>query len=138
MYGLTQRLVTRSVPYVVSRGAAATVLVLDRDPVTLDLLRRATADHYRIIIAANGDEALAMIAEERPDVVMLDSSLDSGEIALVTISVAACDELDAMPVVLIDPEQLTDVASLRRCIDEAIRVARRVYMGGGLLHRVAA
>jgi len=28
--------------------------------------------------------------------------------------------------------------SLRRRIDEAVRVTRRVYMGGGLLHRVAA
>jgi hypothetical protein len=28
--------------------------------------------------------------------------------------------------------------SLRRRIDEAIRVTRRVYLGGGLRHRVAA
>jgi CheY-like chemotaxis protein len=138
MYGLTQRLVTRSIPYITSPGAAATVLVLDRDPITLDLVRRATADHYRIVVAADGDECLAMIDEIRPDVVLLDMSLDSAEIALVTITVAACDELDAMPVVMIDPAHLTDVTSLRQRIDEAIRVARRVYMGGGLLNRVAA
>jgi PleD family two-component response regulator len=138
MYGLTQRLVTRKIPYIASRGAAATVLVVEGDPIALDMVRRATADHYRIIVAPNADKALVMITEERPDVVMLDSSLDSSDIALVTISVAACDDLDSMPVVMIDPEQLTDVVSLRRCIDEAIRVARRVYMGGGLLHRVAA
>ena len=38
---------------------------------------------------------------------------------------------------MVDPEQPTNTMTLRRRIDDAIRVSRRVYLGGGLLHRVA-
>ena len=57
---------------------------------------------------------------------------------MVTVTLAACDELDSTPVIMVDPEQPTNALSLRRRIDEAIRVTRRVYLGGGLRHRVAA
>ena len=121
-----------------SIGASATVLVIDRDPLTLDLARRAIADHYRIIVAENGTDALAMIDEHHPDIVMIDMTFANAEIAMVTVALAACDELDSTPVIMVDPEQPTNAMSLRRRIDEAIRVTRRIYMGGGLLHRVAA
>jgi DNA-binding response OmpR family regulator len=114
------------------------VLVIDRDPLTLDLARRAIADHYRIIVAENGTDALGMIDEHHPDIVMIDMTLENAEIAMVTVALAACDELDSTPVIMVDPEQPTNAVSLRRRIDEAIRVTRRVYLGGGLRHRVAA
>ena len=138
MYGLTHRFATDSLADVTSIGASATVLVIDRDPLTLDLARRAIADHYRIIVAENGTDALAMIDEHHPDIVMIDMTFANAEIAMVTVALAACDELDSTPVIMVDPEQPTNAMSLRRRIDEAIRVTRRVYMGGGLLHRVAA
>ncbi len=138
MYGLTHRFASDSLADVTPIGASATVLVIDRDPLTLDLARRAIADHYRIIVAENGTDALAMIDEHRPDIVMIDMTLENAEIAMVTVALAACDELDSTPVIMVDPEQPTNAVSLRRRIDEAIRVTRRVYMGGGLLHRVAA
>ena len=138
MYGLTHRFATDSLADVTPIGASATVLVIDRDPLTLDLARRAIADHYRIIVAENGTDALAMIDEHHPDIVMIDMTLENAEIAMVTVALAACDELDSTPVIMVDPEQPTNAVSLRRRIDEAIRVTRRVYMGGGLLHRVAA
>ena len=138
MYGLTHRFATDSLADVTPIGASATVLVIDRDPLTLDLARRAIADHYRIIVAENGTDALGMIDEHHPDIVMIDMTLENAEIAMVTVALAACDELDSTPVIMVDPEQPTNAVSLRRRIDEAIRVTRRVYMGGGLLHRVAA
>jgi response regulator RpfG family c-di-GMP phosphodiesterase len=138
MYGLTHRFATDSLADVTSIGASATVLVIDRDPLTLDLARRAIADLYRIIVAENGTDALAMIDEHHPDIVMIDMTFANAEIAMVTVALAACDELDSTPVIMVDPEQPTNTMSLRRRIDEAIRVTRRVYMGGGLLHRVAA
>ena len=138
MYGLTHRFATDSLADVTPIGASATVLVIDRDPLTLDLVRRAIADHYRIIVAENGTDALAMIDEHHPDIVMIDMTFANAEIAMVTVALAACDELDLTPVIMVDPEQPTNAMSLRRRIDEAIRVTRRVYMGGGLLHRVAA
>jgi CheY-like chemotaxis protein len=138
MYGLSHRFASDSLADVTPIGASATVLVIDRDPLTLDLARRAIADHYRIIVATDGNEALALIDEHRPDIVMIDMTLSGAEIAMVTVSLAACDELDSTPVIMVDPEQPTNAVSLRRRIDEAIRVTRRVYLGGGLRHRVAA
>jgi CheY-like chemotaxis protein len=138
MYGLSHRFATDSLANVTPIGASATVLVIDRDPLTLDLARRAISGHYRIVEATGGNEALALIDEHRPDVVMIDMTLDNAEIAMVTVSLAACDELGSTPVIMVDPEQPTNVVGLRRRIDEAIRVTRRVYLGGGLRHRVAA
>ena len=138
MYGLTHRFATASFADVTAIGASATVLVIDRDPLTLDLARRAIADHYRIIVAENGTDALAMIDEHHPDIVMIDMTLDNAEIAMVTVTLAACDELDSTPVIMVDPEQPTNAVSLRRRIDEAVRVTRRVYLGGGLRNRLAA
>jgi chemotaxis response regulator CheB len=138
MYGLTHRFATDSFADVTPIGASATVLVIDRDPLTLDLARRAIADHSRIIVAENGTDALGMIDDHHPDIVMIDMTLENAEIAMVTVALAACDELDSTPVIMVDPEQPTNAVSLRRRIDEAIRVTRRVYLGGGLRHRVAA
>ena len=108
MYGLSHRFANESLANVTPIGASATVLVIDRDPLTLDLARRAIADHYRIIVATNGTEALAMIDDHRPDVVMVDMTLDKAEIAMVTVALAACDELDSTPVIMVDPEQPTN------------------------------
>src|SRR4029077_3592220 len=72
MYGLTHRFATDSLADVTSIGASATVLVLDPVPLTLELARRSIADHSRFIVAENGTEALAMIDEHHPDIVMID------------------------------------------------------------------
>jgi hypothetical protein len=59
-------------------------------------------------------------------------------VAIVTVALAACDILDATPAVMVDPNEPMNTVTLRRRIDDAIRVSRRVYLGGGLRHRVAA
>jgi CheY-like chemotaxis protein len=133
MYGLTHRFAD-----VTPIGARATVMVIDRDPLTLTLVREAIGDHYHLVVASDSDEAMALIDAHRPDVVMVDMSLEKAEIAIVTVALAACDELDSTPLVMIEPEQPTNAVTLRRRIDDAVRVARRVYLGGGLRHRLAA
>ena len=138
MYGLAHRFANDALANVTAIGASATVLVIDRDPATLALAQLAIADHYGIIVAADAQEALALIDERRPDVVMLDMTLSSSEVAMVTVALAACDELDATPVIMIDPELPMNAITLRKRIDEAVRVTRRVYLGGGLRNRLAA
>ncbi len=138
MYGLSHRFANDSLANVTPIGSSASVLVIDRDPATLSLAESAIAGHYRIIVATDGQEALELINARRPDVVMLDMTLSSGEIAMVTVALAACDELDSTPVIMIDPEQPANAISLRKRIDEAVRVTRRVYLGGGLRNRLAA
>jgi DNA-binding response OmpR family regulator len=137
MHGLTHRYANRQPTDAVPTGAAATVLVIDCDPLTLPQVRQATDDHFRIITAADGVQALAMIDEHHPDIVMIDMTLPSDEIATVTMGVVARNEFDAMPVIMMDPEQLQNSVSVRGRIDEALDVIQRVYMGGGLRNRTA-
>jgi CheY-like chemotaxis protein len=138
MYGLTHRFSADPLANVTPMGACATVLVIDRDPAMLTLVREAIADHHRIVVAADSGEALGLIDAHRPAVIMVDMSMAKAEIATVTVALAACDELDSTPVLMLDPEQPTNAIGLRKRIDEAIRVSRRVYLGGGLRHRMAA
>jgi CheY-like chemotaxis protein len=138
MYGLTHRFAATTIADVDPIGAAVTVMVIDRDRLTLALAREAIAGSFQIVSASDSDEALALIATHRPDVVLIDMSLDKAEIAMVTVVLAACDELDSTPVIMIDPEQATNAIRLRGRIEEALRVTRRVYLGGGLRHRMAA
>ncbi len=54
---------------------ARTILVVDDDPETLEMHTRIVQSHdasYRVVKARNGREALAILAEERVDLVMLD------------------------------------------------------------------
>jgi PleD family two-component response regulator len=139
MYGLTHRFATTTtLADVTPIGAAVTVMVIDRDRLTLTLVREAIAGHYQVVPASDSSEALALINSHRPDVVLLDMSLENTEVAMVTVALAACDELDSTPVIMVDPEQPMNALGLRQRIDEAIRVTRRVYLGGGLRYRMAA
>jgi len=138
MYGLTHRFDTDQIADITPIGASATVLLIDRDRLTVPLVRQAIGDHYHLVVASDSTEAMALINAHRPDVVMVDMSLDRAEIAVVTVALAACDELDSTPMVMIEPDQPTNAVGMRRRIDEAVRVARRVYLGGGLRNRVAA
>ena len=137
MYGLNHRFAT-DLANVTPIGARATVLVIDRDALALALVEQAVAGQHEIVVAIDASEALSLVADHRPDVVLVDQTLGSAEIAMVTVTLAACDELDSTPVIMIDPEQPMNAMGLRKRIDDAIRVARRVYLGGGLRNRLAA
>lgn len=51
----------------------ATVLIVDDDLRLVEMLRRTLAyEGYRVITASDGQEALARVQEQRPDVVVLD------------------------------------------------------------------
>ncbi len=57
----------------VEPGVAPSVLVVDDDPDFVRITRRIlTTEGYRVRSAANGEEALQSIDEERPDLVLLD------------------------------------------------------------------
>ncbi|MFQ5857746.1 MAG: response regulator transcription factor [Anaerolineae bacterium] len=63
----------------------ATVLVVDDDRRLLDMLRRTLAyEGYHVVTAAEGQEALAKVQSQRPDIVVLDwlmPGLDGLEVA---------------------------------------------------------
>ena len=52
---------------------AATVLVIDDDPSTRDVISRTLSkDGYRVVVASGGEEGLRLAREERPDAITLD------------------------------------------------------------------
>lgn len=52
------------------------ILVVDDEPPIRKLLRVGlTAEGYAMVEAANGEEAVALIAEEKPDLILLDLGL---------------------------------------------------------------
>jgi DNA-binding response OmpR family regulator len=101
------------------------------------MVRRAVAD-YHVAVARDVEEALGLVSDMKPDVLVFDVGLDDADVAMVTVALAACDVLDAIPAVMVDPDEPMNTITLRRRIDDAIRVRRRVYLGGGLRHRFAA
>ena len=149
MYGLTHRIESDAAPNgdvvepsplarISSLGAPATVMVIDRDPLTLAMVRRAVSNHYHVVVARDAEEALGLVKDMKPDVLVFDVGLDEAEVAILTVALAACDVLDATPAVMVDPDEPMNTVTLRRRIDDAIRVSRRVYLGGGLRQRLAA
>ena len=92
------------IPVVASegKGAAGTVLVIDDDPATRDLLGRMLArDGYRVLQAANGAAGLALARTHRPDVITLDvvmPGLDGWE---VLSALKEDPEVAAIPVVML-------------------------------------
>ena len=76
MYGLTHRIANDTLPQgdvvepsllarITPLGARATVLVIDRDPLTLAMVRRAVADHYHVVVARDADTLRAVVEHER-------------------------------------------------------------------------
>ncbi len=53
-----------------------TILLVDDDEVFVEAVRAVLETRYRVRTASNGTEALAMVAEERPDLVILDVMMD--------------------------------------------------------------
>jgi len=49
-----------------------TILVVDDHPDVVRLVRAALGKRYEVIGAANGEEALAMVADSRPSLILLD------------------------------------------------------------------
>ncbi len=49
-----------------------TVLVVDDTPENIDVLRGILSDHYRVKVAINGEVALRIIAQDEPDLILLD------------------------------------------------------------------
>jgi two-component system chemotaxis response regulator CheY len=90
-----------------------TVLVVEASATVREALIRQLGDRgYRVVAAADGDEALALVAAERPDAILLDHELPGLSGAEVLDRLRADDELAAVPVIMLthsaDREALLD------------------------------
>ncbi len=90
-----------------------TVLVVEASATVREALIRQLGDRgYRVVAAADGDEALALVAAERPDAILLDHELPGLSGAEVLDRLRADDELATVPVIMLthsaDREVLLD------------------------------
>ena len=78
---------------------AKKVLVVDDNPVSRELIREVLEDSDRKVLEAeNGEEALKKIAEEKPDIVLLDIQLPVYDGYEVLHQVRKHLKLDTLPV----------------------------------------
>jgi signal transduction histidine kinase/DNA-binding response OmpR family regulator len=93
---------TREVTAVAPAVGGASVLVIDDDPVSQDLLRTMlTKEGYRVTIAAGGEEGLRLARERKPDVITLDISMPQMDGWSVLTLLKADPELHDIPVVML-------------------------------------
>lgn len=79
-----------------------TILVADDDPLILRMISAALEhQHYRVVRATTGEEALALIRAERPDLVLLDILMPRLDGTTVCRAMRADAELCELPVILV-------------------------------------
>jgi diguanylate cyclase (GGDEF)-like protein len=95
---------------------SATVLVADDDPFNLRLLQElCEAAGYRVLTAEDGNTVLAVVARERPDLVLLDLHMPDRDGFEVLETLKGDQELGAIPVVIVTA--LGDAESRARGIE---------------------
>jgi CheY-like chemotaxis protein/phosphoribosyl 1,2-cyclic phosphodiesterase len=87
------------------------ILVVDDQPDTLTLIVRALEDQYTVSKATSGPEALRMIAQQTPDLVVLDYRMTGMDGLAVTKALRAKPETRALPVLMLTA--MTDEPSTR-------------------------
>ena len=137
MYGLNHRLggQTQISEDSTPRG---TVLVVDCDPVTIELARRAVAGSYDLLVAADAEAAMPLLRAHVADAVVIDVAQPGDCVEQVADAIATDDHPDVAPLVLLDHSEAVNAADIRGRVDQALRVGRRGYLGGGLRQRMAA
>ncbi len=84
------------------RQDAPTIMVVD-DALTVRELQRSIFEHagYRVLVAANGEEALTRMAEERPDLVLTDIEMPVMDGFELTERIRAHPSLSTVPVIIL-------------------------------------
>jgi PleD family two-component response regulator len=86
----------------------ATILIADDDPVNVQLIRLIFKDQYDTLYAADGVEALSMIRENRPDIVLLDIMMPGMSGYDVCRAMKDDPELATIPLIFITALDSTD------------------------------
>ena len=95
------------------------ILVVDDQPDTLMLIVRALEeDHYTVSKATSGPEALLMIGEDMPDLVVLDYKMTGMDGMAVMKMLRANPETQPLPVLMLTA--MTDEASTRAGFDAGV------------------
>jgi DNA-binding response OmpR family regulator len=118
----------------------ATILVVDDEPDIRALVQlNLELDGHRVITAANGAEALEKVADEVPDVMLLDLNMPEvdGWTVLETIKAASDLDVNRIPVLMLTANDAAD-ARVRGGIEGAIRFMTKPFSPGSLRDEVQA
>src|SRR5262249_20350327 len=112
-------------PFVVAEAQQAAVgqrrfriLVVDDEPEAIVLVVRALEDQYTISQATSGPEALRMIGEDLPDLVVLDYKMEGMDGLTVVKTLRAGPQTRSLPVLMLTA--LSDEASTRAGFDAGV------------------
>jgi CheY-like chemotaxis protein len=94
------------------------VLVVDDEPDSLAIVVRALEDQYAISKATSGQEALRMIGQDMPDLVVLDYMMDGMDGLTVVKTLRGRPETQALPVLMLTA--MSDEASTRAGFDAGV------------------
>ena len=115
------------------------ILIVDDNPTNRDILQARLAVHkYEIIMATDGEEALAMAREKQPDLILLDIMMPKIDGIEVCRQLRADSSLPFMPIIMVTAKaDSEDVVAgleaggdeyLTKPVDHAALVARVKYI----------
>ena len=109
-----------------------TVLIVDDDPdVRLSLHVRLKANHYDVILAADGTTCIAEARKQIPDLIILDLGLPAGDGFSVMERLKANDSLSLIPVMIVSARDRE--ANLERALKAGARAFLQKPMDTTLL-----
>ncbi len=119
-----------------ARNDGELILVVEDSPTQAEQLRYILEkNRYRVSVAGNGEEALAMIKGKRPDLVISDILMPEMDGYELCRSIKALDGLQAAPVMLLT--SLTDLRDVMRGLEcGADNFITKPYDEGYLLSRI--
>jgi two-component system phosphate regulon response regulator PhoB len=87
----------------------AKILIVEDDPPLMELLRwRVTESGFDAIVTADGEEALLLIEEERPDLVILDWMIENLSGIEVCRRIRRMGEFSSLPVIMLTARSAED------------------------------
>ena len=78
-----------------------TILIVEDVAVNRELLAQLLADNYRLLFAEDGVVALALAAEARPDLILMDLSLPNMDGWEATRRLKADEKLSRIPIIVL-------------------------------------
>lgn len=82
-------------------AAGATLLVCDDEDVLRELIRATLYDRYTLVEASDGDEALRLARDRRPDLILLDMMMPGRSGVDVLDELRSDPELAQVPVIML-------------------------------------
>jgi CheY-like chemotaxis protein len=89
-------------PTAASTGTTPTILVVDDDVLLRDMYaERLKAEDFNVLVAQNGEEALTLLGQQKPDVILLDIMMPKVNGFNVLDTIKNTPEIKDIPVILL-------------------------------------